>query len=83
MAFHHLTAILSPTWRAIQSSFSSARLNATLNSIVCFKPGNGRITRFWEDCVKCGHKMVMVAAMSSMAAVKHGCKVRQGRLPNH
>jgi len=33
--------------------------------------------------VKCGHKMVMVAAMSSMTAVKHGCKVRHGRLPNH
>jgi serine/threonine protein kinase len=36
-----------------------------------------------ELLVKCGHKMVMVAAMSSMAAVKHGCKVRHGRLPNH
>jgi hypothetical protein len=41
---------LSPTWRAIHSSFSSARLSATLNSSVCFKPGNGRTTRFWEDC---------------------------------
>ena len=41
---------LSPAWSAIQCSFSSARLSVALNSSVRSKLGNGRTTRFWEDC---------------------------------